>query len=215
MTNSDNKFGTFNKITHIATQPDDDVGRLCMTTFSNVDDAKAFYFTSEALTVFDECCTELQWAVIEDARGDATNLKWTMTFGTKGTGTAPADDWAEQFVSRSQALMDTPTKSFAIQGAVQDSGGADDSTWVVTITATGHNFTVGEKVTISGVEGMTKLNLPGLYVRSVATNTLDVYPAKGFGLGHDYTSGGTIALDGKNKWSNNKGSTLTDSIHLF
>ena len=209
MTNSDNKFGTFNKITHIASQPDDDVGRLCMTTFSNVDDAKAFFFTEEALAVFDECCTELQWALIDDDRGNATSLKWTAAFGTKGTGTPRADDWAEQMVSRSQALIDTPRKSFAIQGAVQD------STWVVTIKATGHNFTEGEPVKISGVEGMTKLNINGLNVRSVDTNTLTVFPGEGFGLGHNYTSGGTISSAGKNKWSNNTSSITTSNDHLF
>tara|TARA_B100001094_G_C18057695_1_gene733377 strand:+ start:159 stop:788 length:630 start_codon:yes stop_codon:yes gene_type:complete len=209
MPNSDNKFGTFNKITHIATQPDDDVGRLCMTTFSSVDDAKEFYFTADALAVFDECCTELQWALINDDRGNATSLKWTAAFGTKGTGTARADDWAEQFVSRSQALIDTPLKTFAIQGAVQD------GTWVVTITATGHNFTVGEQVYISGVEGMTRLNINGLTVGSVATNTLTVFPGEGFGVGHDYTSGGTISLANKNKWSNNTGSITTSNDHLF
>ena len=209
MTNSDNTFGTFNKITHIAAQPDDAVGRLCMTTFSNVDDAKAFFFTSEALAVFNECCTELQWALINDARGNATSLKWTAAFGSKGTGTDEADDWSAQMVSRTQALIDAPLKSFTIQGAVQD------STWIVTITATGHNFTVGELVDISGVEGMTKLNINGLNVRSVDTNTLTVFPGEGFGLGHNYTSGGTISSAGKNKWSNNTSSITTSNDHLF
>ena len=215
MTNSDNKFGTFNKITHIASQPDDDIGRLCMTNFSNVDQAKAFYFTPEALAVFDECCTELQWALIEDDRGNTTKLKWTMAFGTKGTGTAEADDWSAQLVSRQTALMDATRKSFAIQGAVQDSDGSADGTWVVTITATGHNFTVGELVDISGVEGMTKLNIRGLNVSSVATNTLTVFPGEGFGVGHNYTSGGTISSAGKNKWSHNASSMTTSNDHLF
>ena len=212
MTNSDNTFGTFNKITHIAEQPYD--GSTALTTFSSVDEAKAFYFTSAAITIFDETCTELQWQVINDDRGDATKLKWTMSFGTKGTDTAEADDWAGQHLSRKQALIDAPLKSHSISGATQADNGSADGTWVVTVTATGHNFTVGELVEISGVEGMTKLNR-SLYVKSVDTNTFTVLPNEGFGSDHTYTSGGTAKSADKNQWSNNTSSITTDSDHLF
>ena len=215
MTNSDNTFGTFNKITHIAAQPYD--GSTALTTFSSVDEAKAFYFTADAITVFDETCTELQWEVINDERGDKTKLKWTMAFGTKGTGTAEADDWSAQHLTRKQALIDAPQKSFAISGAVQDSNGASDGTWRVTVTATGHNFVKDEPVDISGVVGMTKLNKDDQIVRGVATNTFWVLPDEGFGASHTYTSGGTAkshAAD-KNKWSNNTSSITTSSDHLF
>jgi hypothetical protein len=212
MTNSDNTFGTFNKITHIAAQPYD--GSTALTTFADVAAAKAHFFTTDAITIFDETCTELQWAVINDARGDATSLKWTMAFGTKGTDTAEADDWSAQHVSRKQAKIDAPLKSHAISGAVQDSNGSSDGTWVVTVTATGHNFTVGELVEITGVEGMTKLNR-SLYVKSVATNTFTVLPDEGFGSSHTYTSGGTAVSADKNQWSNNTSSITTDSTHLF
>ena len=213
MTNSDNTFGTFNKITHIAAQPYD--GSTALTTFSSVDEAKAFYFTSAALTVFDETCTQLQWEVINNARGDATSLKWTMTFGTKGTDTAEADDWSAQYLSRKQALIDAPLKSFNISGATQDDNGSADGTWIVTVTATGHNFTVGEQVDISGVEGMTKLNQVGFVVKSVASNTFTVLPSEGFGASHTYTSGGVAKSGDKNQWSNNITETSTDSSHLF
>ena len=46
-----------------------------------------------------ECCTELQWALV-----GTTGLKNTMTFGTKGGNIAAADDWAEQYNSRKTAL---------------------------------------------------------------------------------------------------------------
>ena len=214
MTNSDNTFGTFNKITHIAAQPYD--GSTALTTFSSVDEAKAFYFTADALTIFDETCTELQWEVINDERGDKTKLKWTMSFGTKGTGTAEADDWSAQHLTRKQALIDTPLKSFAISGAVQDSNGASDGTWRVTVTATGHNFVKDESVDISGVVGMTKLNKNEWVVRGVDTNTFWVLPDEGYGASHTYTSGGTVKTHGKNKWAKPVNSSITtDSSHLF
>ena len=96
MTNSDNRYGTFNKRTTIFSQIDD--GSTALTTFATVDEAKAFFFNAEALAVYDECCTELQWALV-----GATGLKRTMTFGTKGN-VAAADDWAEQYKSRKAAL---------------------------------------------------------------------------------------------------------------
>ena len=102
MTNSDNTYGTYNKRTQILTQIDD--GSTVATSFSTVDEAKSFFYTADALAVFDECCTELQWSVV-----DSTKLKNTMTFGTKGGNIAAADDWAGQFNSRKQALIDSST----------------------------------------------------------------------------------------------------------
>tara|TARA_R110000803_G_scaffold208532_1_gene277268 strand:+ start:91 stop:465 length:375 start_codon:yes stop_codon:yes gene_type:complete len=105
MPNSDNTFGTFNKKTQILSQIDD--GSTALTNHANVAAGKSFFYTAEALTVFDECCTELQWALVADDNGDNTKLKCTMTFGTKGTaGIAAADDWAGQFNSRKTALLD-------------------------------------------------------------------------------------------------------------
>ena len=97
MTNSDNTYGTFNKRTTIFSQIDD--GSTALTTFATVAEAKVFFFTTEALAVYDECCTELQWALV-----GSTGLKRTMTFGTKGGNIAAADDWAEQYKSRKAAL---------------------------------------------------------------------------------------------------------------
>jgi len=97
MTNSDNRYGTFNKRTSIFSQIDD--GSTALTTFTTIDEAKSFFFTAEALAVYDECCTELQWALV-----GTTGLKGTMTFGTKGGQIAAADDWAEQYNSRKTAL---------------------------------------------------------------------------------------------------------------
>ena len=103
MTNSDNAFGTFNKLTKIMSQIDD--GSTALQNFADVAEAKAYFFSDAGLVVFDECCTELQWAVVDNQK-----LKYTMAFGTKGDpDIAEADDWAGQYVSRINALSDAGT----------------------------------------------------------------------------------------------------------
>ena len=107
MANSDNRYGTFNKKTQILTQTANvffggspaRTRTKELTTFATVAEAKSFFYTDAALAVFDECCTELQWALV-----GTTGLKRTMTFGTKGGNVAAADDWAEQYKSRKAAL---------------------------------------------------------------------------------------------------------------
>jgi hypothetical protein len=98
MTNTDNTYGTFNKRTQILTQIDD--GSTAPTTFATVAEAKSFFYTDAALAVFDECCTELQWALV-----GTTGLKYTMTFGTKGGNISSASDWAGQYKSRMTTLI--------------------------------------------------------------------------------------------------------------
>jgi hypothetical protein len=98
MTNTDNRYGTFNKRTQVLSQIDD--GSTALTTFATVNEATVFFYTTEALAVFNECCTQLQWAL-----AGTTGLKYTMTFGTKGGNIAAADDWAEQFNSRKTVLI--------------------------------------------------------------------------------------------------------------
>lgn len=108
MTNSDNIYGVFNKQTKIISQePSDD--STAPTIFTSVDEAKSHIFTDDALTVINETCTQLEWQLVNDGDGNATKLKKTFAFGTKGAGTAAADDWAEQYNSRKQALMDSNT----------------------------------------------------------------------------------------------------------
>ena len=104
MANSDNTFGTFNKQTKIISQIDD--GSTALTTFADVDAAKSHFFTDDALTVMDECCTVLLWALQADSNGDNTQLKTTFAFGTKAsTGITAADDWAGQYLSRKTTLI--------------------------------------------------------------------------------------------------------------
>jgi hypothetical protein len=111
MPNADNSYGTYNKKTQVLTQtPGEEYTRWDgvlvtdpLQNFADVDAAKSWFYTANALTVFDECCTELQWSVV-----DSQKLKYTMTFGTKGTpGIAEADDWAGQFNSRKTTLINS------------------------------------------------------------------------------------------------------------
>jgi len=106
MPNSDNTYGTFNKRTSHFSQVDD--GSTALTVFANTDAAKSHFFTAEALAVWDETCTTLEWALIADGNGDNTKLKVTFDFGTKGDpNISETDDWAGQYNSRKQALKDS------------------------------------------------------------------------------------------------------------
>lgn len=112
MPNSDNKYGTFNKKTKIVSQIDN--GSTPLTVFADTDEAKSYFFTNEALAVMDECCTQLEWAVV-----DTNKLKFTFAFGTKGGNIAAADDWAGQYNSRKTALISSDT--WMKTGSVADS----------------------------------------------------------------------------------------------
>lgn len=100
MTNSNNLYGVFNKKTSIYSQIDD--GSTALTNFASVAEAKSWFFTDAALALYDECCTQLQWALV-----GTTELKKTMAFGTKGGQIAAADDWAEQYKSRKTSLINS------------------------------------------------------------------------------------------------------------
>ena len=98
MTNSDNTYGTFNKITQIYTQNDD--GSTALINFGDVAAAQDHYFTEEAMAVFNECCTQLEWALV-----DGETLKFTTAFGVIADAGTPG--WSDTFLSRKQALIDS------------------------------------------------------------------------------------------------------------
>lgn len=118
MPNSDNTFGTFNKKTiefsivnptAFNTTWQQELGNSGdFVQWPNADTAKAAIFTTEALTVFDECCTNLQWGLKADGSGNNTILVVTFDFGTKGAANQTAsEDWAAQYLTRRQALVDS------------------------------------------------------------------------------------------------------------
>jgi hypothetical protein len=115
MTNSDNTYGVFNKQTKTISQEvsiqlvegGEPLPAPAKTVFASVDEAKSYIFTDEALAVINETCTQLDWALVNDSDGNATILKNTFAFGTKGGNIAASDDWAEQYNSRKQALIDS------------------------------------------------------------------------------------------------------------
>ena len=128
MTNSNNTYGVFNKQTKIISQfvfntPNDDNTVIlapapAKTIFASVDEAKSFIFSDEAPAVINETCTQLEWALVNDGDGNATQLKKTFAFGTKGGNIAAADDWAGQYNSRKQALLDSNNWSKTYTGKI-------------------------------------------------------------------------------------------------
>ena len=213
MPNSDNQHGVFNKETVIysrAAENDD-------ATFNNVDEAKAHLLSAAALTVIDECATQVQWELVGN-----TGLKVTYAFGTKGSGTAEADDWTAQFHSRKKAL-EVRKGPFNVSAISFDHSGADGSNEgndSATVTAAGHTFIVGDRVVFEGLGGFSgtsqngNLNEdPGSEVASVSGNNFTIEETDNRG-DHTYTSGGTVsAID--DSWQRH-GSTWTSSdSHLF
>ncbi len=132
MPNSDNQDGVHNKITNIYSRSSAD-----STTFANVDEAKAHLLSAAALTVIDECATQVEWELVSN-----TGLKITFAFGTKGTDTAADDDWTALYHSRKKAL-ESKKGPFNVSAMTFDHSGADGSGLgddSVTVTAAGHTF---------------------------------------------------------------------------
>lgn len=95
MVNNYTAFGTYNKKSVLFTQQDD--GSTPLINFANITEAKNYFLTAEAQAVHNDCCTELQWAIV-----DSTNLKVTYTFGVKED--PDAEQPAVEFHRRKDAL---------------------------------------------------------------------------------------------------------------
>jgi len=90
------KFGIFNKRTHILTSASDTT-----PTFEDVDSAKDWFFTQEALAVHTNTCVKLEWKLLENNR-----LKYTMAWTTNGDPKVrPEDDYAGVFNSKKRELI--------------------------------------------------------------------------------------------------------------
>ena len=110
MTNSDTTYGVHNVEYRIYFEhtaggdPKTNEGNL----FNNVEEAKAYLFHADALTMFEANCTWLGWRLPQEGVDAGTNNGLIMArgFGTKGPGTAAGDDWGDHFTTDKQALID-------------------------------------------------------------------------------------------------------------
>jgi len=114
MPNSDNQDGVFNKITKEIkyyhdnhddtnwTEEDPVCNSVVTQSFGgNIETAKSHFFHADALTNNDTNGTQLDYAITADGNG----IKFTIAFGTKGTGTAEADDWAGTWTTTKDSLL--------------------------------------------------------------------------------------------------------------
>jgi hypothetical protein len=109
MTNNDTKFGTFNKKTHVYHQTDQ-VGNPLVSprVFSTLSEAKSYFMPPQLLEIFNECMTNLKWALVADENGDMTKLKVTFDFGIREDVSDPKEQWAEQFNIRKASVPGQP-----------------------------------------------------------------------------------------------------------
>ena len=122
MPNSDNQDGVHNKQTkeiryyeHLT----DSTEQVITQSFSgNVETAKAHFFHADALTCNDTNGTQLDYAITADGNG----IKFTIAFGTKGAGTAEADDWSDTWTTTKASLVaaDKWIKPIAAAGEGRD-----------------------------------------------------------------------------------------------
>ena len=113
MPNSDNQDGVFNKITKEIkyyhdnhddtnwTEEDPVCNSVVTQSFGgNIETAKSHFFHADALTNNDTNGTQLDYAITADGNG----IKFTIAFGTKGTGTAE-DDWTATWTTTKDSLV--------------------------------------------------------------------------------------------------------------
>ena len=207
MPNSDNQDGVHNKKTDVYSRSDND-----STTFANVDEAKAHLLSAAALTVIDECATQVEWELVSN-----TGLKVTYAFGTKGTGTAEADDWTNQFAVRSKALWDERKGPFNVSAITFDH--TVEGNDKMTVTAPSHTFTTEDTVAFDSVGGFTGTadegnvnEFPACKVSSVSGNDFTVDDTEN--ESKSYTSGGTVQAI-YNSWHRNGSTWVESEDHLF
>jgi len=207
MPNSDNQDGVHNKKTDIYSRADGD-----STTFADVAAAKAHLLSTAALTVIDECATQVEWELVSN-----TGLKMTYAFGTKGTDTDPADDWTNQFATRSKALWDKRKGPFDVSAIAFDHTVAGNDK--ATVTAAGHTFIAGDRIIFDSLGGFSGTSAEGNLNEDVCFTIASV-SGDDFVLAStdnetmSYTSGGTAqALD--NSWQKNGSTWVNSTDHLF
>ncbi len=190
MPNSDTQYGVHNKVTTIFSQPYD--GSTALTTFSSVAEAKNYYFTTAAQTVIDECATQLQWSVVNDARDDATSLKLTIAFGI--VHNHADEQWGAAYNRRMKELQDNEKVfSYTISGTPTTVTGNDDGGQSLTYTA---NFADVYHNGVLKTSGVTKSSGSSVVFDSALSN------------------GDTVVVCSKH-WSNNVYEDTNSTDHLF
>lgn len=120
MTNTDTAYGLHNKLSSIVkvyniTKTNDPAGRLTGEEFAgtldtnsvvsqsfggNVETAKSFFYTDDALNCFNTNGTQLSWAITDDGNG----LQFTIAFGIPKNPSATP--WADAWKNTKQTLID-------------------------------------------------------------------------------------------------------------
>lgn len=101
MANSDTAYGVFNKISREVKILDNGNNSIVTQSFGgNVETAKNFFYTADALACFDTNATQLSWAITDDGNG----IKFTIAFGIhKDPAATP---WADAWKNTKQSLTD-------------------------------------------------------------------------------------------------------------
>ena len=151
MPNADNQYGVFNKFskdyklvktvkaTGALVEPKE---ILAQNFGGNVETAKDYFLTSNAKACFDAHGTQVQFGITADGNG----LCWTIAFGTKGAGTAEADDHAAKWTETKDALIaakdwisGNPDPGQSGDDNIAEWSGGDPYAWLATDSA-GHLF---------------------------------------------------------------------------
>ncbi len=101
MPNSDTEYGVYNKQTKEIRFYDESEAVVTQSFGGNVETAKAHFFHADGLTNNNTNGTQLDYAITADGNG----IKFTIAFGTKGAGTAAADDWAGTWATTKDTLV--------------------------------------------------------------------------------------------------------------
>ena len=107
MPNSDTAYGIYNKISKEvkiytvegpgSISPADTV--VTQNFGGNVETAKSYFFTDDALNCFNTNATQLAWAITDDGNG----IKFTITFGVPKDSNQTA--WADAWSTTKQSLQ--------------------------------------------------------------------------------------------------------------
>tara|TARA_B100000900_G_scaffold167517_1_gene142186 strand:+ start:408 stop:857 length:450 start_codon:yes stop_codon:yes gene_type:complete len=126
MPNSDNAFGTFNKITKVLYLKEYKDGQSTASNVEqnfggNVETAKSYFLTDEALACINDNGTNVQYAITADGNG----LKWTIDFGLPNNN--EADSWAKKYKDTKTTLVNN--NQWVKQEIQQNMDGSSVADW--------------------------------------------------------------------------------------